>query len=98
MYQRADPEIFLGGGGSKGNILLEVNLKKFAFSGGGGVPDPLNPPLNPRMKCKPPQPSSANAKKKVQLFYVKLAISNIQTVTSLNMYFKCYKTSPNLNI
>lgn len=36
MYQRADPEIFLGGGGSKGNILLEVNLKKFAFSGGGG--------------------------------------------------------------
>lgn len=50
MYQRADPEIFLGGGGSKGNILLEVNLKKFAFSGGGEcVPDPLNPPLNPHM-------------------------------------------------
>lgn len=47
MYQRADPEIFLGGGGSKGNILLEVNLKKFAFSGvgGGGCPRPLKPPF-----------------------------------------------------
>lgn len=44
MYQRADPEIFLGGGGSKGNILLEVNLKKFAFSG-GGCPRPLKPPF-----------------------------------------------------
>lgn len=44
MYQRADPEIFLGGGGSKGNILLEVNLKKLHFPGGGG-PRPLKPPF-----------------------------------------------------
>lgn len=97
MYRCADPENFSGGGGtgSKGNLLFEVNLKRLYFP--GGVPDPLNPPLNPHMKCsKPPQPWSANAEKKVQLFYVKLAISNIQTVTSLSMYFKCYKTSPNL--
>lgn len=45
MNRCADPEIFLGGGGSKGNISLEVNLKKILFSGGGGGPRPLKPPF-----------------------------------------------------